>query len=58
MGFIKPHNIGPDWLKLAAPATNEIKSISKSDFQHVLPAHGEPVTNDAKEFYQSVIYKL
>lgn len=58
MGFIKPHNIGPGWLKLATPDTNEIKSILELDFEHVLPAHGEPVINEAKELYKPAIYKL
>ena len=58
MGFIKPHNIGPGWLKLATPDANEIKSILELDFQHVLPAHGEPVINGAKELYKSAIFKL
>jgi len=58
MGFIKPHNIGPGWLKLTTPDANEIKSILELDFQHVLPAHGEPVINGAKELYKSAIHKL
>jgi len=58
MGFIKPHNIGPGWLKLATPDANEIKSILELDFQHVIPAHGEPVINGAKELYKSAIDKL
>ena len=57
-GFIKPHNIGPSWLRLATPDANEIKSILELDFEHVLPAHGEPVINGAKELYKPAIYKL
>jgi hypothetical protein len=58
MGFIKPYNIGPVWLKLATPDANEIKSILELDFEHVLPAHGEPVINRAKELYRSAINNL
>jgi len=58
MGFIKPYNLGPGWLKIAKPKAKEIRSILELDFQHVLPAHGKPVTNGAKELYEPAINKL
>ncbi len=54
-GFIKPHNIGPGWLKIAAPEYQEIVNILELDFEHVLPAHGKPVIGGAKESYRPVI---
>ncbi|WP_136658179.1 hypothetical protein [Nitratireductor sp. XY-223] len=59
MGFIKPHNIGPGWLKAAKPDPAEVRRIlSELDFEHVLPAHGDPVTGNAKQLYAPVIAKL
>ena len=58
MGFIKPYNIGPGWLKAATPDRNEIKSILDFEFAHVLPAHGLPVIGDAKACYKPTISKL
>ena len=58
MGYIKPHNVGPGWLKLLNPDANEIKQILELDFQHVLPAHGEPVINGAKALYKTAINRL
>ena len=58
MGFIKPHNIGPGWLKIMAPDLNEVRDILNYDFDHVLPAHGQPVIGGAKELYGSTIQQL
>lgn len=58
MGFIKPYNVGPGWLKVAAPDRNEIKAILEHEFAHVLPAHGVPVIGDAKACYKATISKL
>ena len=58
MGYIKPYNVGPGWLKYAKPDTNEVKNLLEFDFQHVLPAHGTPVINDAKELFKPAILKI
>lgn len=58
MGFIKPHNIGPGWLKSANPDPEEIKALLDLDFAHVLPAHGTPVIGDAKALYAPRISAL
>lgn len=58
MGFIKPYNIGPGWLKYAAPDVNEIKSLLDLPFEHVLPAHGEVVIGGAKSQFRPVISSL
>ena len=57
-GFIKPHNLGPGWLKMAKPRTQEIKSILDLTFEHVFPAHGEPVLGRAKESFRKAIESL
>lgn len=58
MGFIKPCNIGPGWLKMAKPDAKEIRGILDLDFEHVLPAHGTAVIGGAKEAYRATIEKL
>jgi hypothetical protein len=58
MGFIKPVNVGPGWLKAAKPDKDEVKTLLDLDFSHVLPAHGSPVIGDAKAQYAPVISQL
>ena len=53
MGFYKPYNVGPGWLQFAKPDADEVRSILDLQFEHVLPAHGNPVITDAKEKYRS-----
>ncbi|WP_448567569.1 hypothetical protein [Thalassotalea ganghwensis] len=51
----KPYNIGVGWWYMTKPSGQELRSILDLDFQHVLPAHGEPVIDQAKAKYQSAI---
>ncbi len=58
MGFIKPYNIGPGWLRFAKPDPQEIRGILDLSFEHVLPAHGEEVIGNAKAHYRRTIDSL
>jgi len=58
MGFIKPYNLGPGWLKAAKPQPSEVHGILDLPFQHVLPAHGAAVIGNAKQSYRPVIERL
>ncbi|MDA4845550.1 hypothetical protein [Hoeflea poritis] len=59
MGFIKPHNIGPGWRKVAKPDPDEIRSIlAGMEFDHVLPAHGDPVKGNARQLYAPAVAAL
>ncbi len=58
MGFIKPHNIGPAWLKQTKPPTADLLGILDLDFAHVLPAHGSAVISGAKAGYRPRIEAL
>ncbi|WP_419908104.1 hypothetical protein [Hoeflea sp.] len=59
LGFIKPHNVGPGWLKAAKPDPGEIRKVmAEIDFDHVLPAHGDPVRGNAKQLYAPVVAAL
>jgi hypothetical protein len=55
MGFLKPHNIGPGWLKQAKPSAASLKGVLALDFEHVLPAHGLPVKGQAKRWYEPAL---
>ena len=58
MGFIKPHNVGPAWLKTAKPDLAEFAKILDLAFDNVLPAHGSPVIGGAKSAYRPVIERV
>jgi hypothetical protein len=55
MGFIKPCNVGPAWLKATKPPASALQGILELEFQHVLPAHGTSVQGNAKERYRPSI---
>jgi hypothetical protein len=55
MGFIKPHNIGPGWLKMTKPRADELRGILDLPFDHVMPAHGAPVVGGAKTAFRPEI---
>jgi hypothetical protein len=52
MGFIKPHNIGPAWLKQTKPPVVDLLGILELGFEHVLPAHGSAIIGGAKAGYR------
>lgn len=58
MGFMRPHNIGPGWLKQNRPPVADLRGILDLDFNHVLPSHGSPVIGDALERYRPAIERL
>jgi len=58
MGFIKPCNIGPAWLKHTRPETSDLKQIIDCQFEHLIPAHGNPVIGNAKEKFLPAFSRL
>ncbi len=52
MGFLKPHNIGPGWLKATKPDPAELHALADLSYEHVLPAHGAAVLGGACGSYQ------
>ncbi|MEQ8278461.1 MAG: hypothetical protein RMA76_31950 [Deltaproteobacteria bacterium] len=58
MGFIKPHNVGPGWLKGAKPNKGDVRALLDLEFDHVLPVHGVRVIGGAKEKYRPAIERL
>lgn len=58
MGFLKPYNVGPAWLKVTRPDVQELKNLMNLNFTHLLPAHGAAVLGEAKELYREVLQQL
>ena len=55
MGFFNPHHIGPGWVKISKVDRSELKNLLNVDFSHVLPGHGDPVIDNAKEKYRPAL---
>jgi hypothetical protein len=58
MGFIKPHNVGPGWLRQCKPPKEELRAILDVPFVNVLTAHGGAVLGDAREKYRAAIERV
>jgi hypothetical protein len=58
MGFIRPYNVGPAWLKQARPPKDQLRGILDLTFANVLPSHGAPVVGDARERYRPAIERV
>ena len=48
-GFIQPANIGPGWLRTAKPRLDDFEKLESLEFRHLLPAHGTPLHDVARE---------
>ena len=57
-GFIRPHNVGPAWLKYTNPPKAQLRGILNLTFENVLPAHGVPVVGDARSRYRAAIERV
>jgi hypothetical protein len=55
---LRPHNIGPGWLKQCKPPAADLRAILGLSFSVVLPAHGEPVLEDASARYRPAIDRV
>jgi hypothetical protein len=58
MGFIKPHNIGPGWLKQCKPPKEQLRALLDLSFTNVLPSHGAAVIGGAREHYRAAIERV
>jgi hypothetical protein len=58
MGFIKPHNVGPGWLKQCKPPEEDLRAVLGLKFANVLPAHGTPVLGEAVARYRPAIDRV
>jgi hypothetical protein len=58
MGFMKPHNIGPGWVKQCKPPKDQLRGVLDLTFANVLPAHGAPVIGDAVAKYRPALERV
>jgi hypothetical protein len=58
MGFIKPHNIGPGWLRQCKPPKDQLRGVLGATFANVLPAHGTPVLGGAVDHYRPAVERV
>jgi hypothetical protein len=58
MGFIRPYNVGPVWLKETKPPKEDLRGVIDADFANVLPAHGRPVIGGARDHYRPAIERV
>ena len=56
--FIVRANVGPGWLKASAPQPSDFKRLLELSFQHLLPAHGTPLLNDAHSAFAATFKRL
>ncbi|MCJ8312078.1 MAG: hypothetical protein HRU38_03800 [Saccharospirillaceae bacterium] len=57
-GFIQPANIGPQWRKVNRPSAEDFVKVKNLPFKHLLPSHGSPILNTAKEEISATIKTL
>ena len=48
-GFFKTANVGPAWLKKCKPNESDFVKVKQLNFNHLVPSHGLPIKNTAKE---------
>lgn len=50
MGFLKPCNVGPGWLRQCRPPAKDLLGVLELPaFENLLPAHGTPVLGQAQQ---------
>ncbi len=47
--------VGPGWLRAAEPEASDFERLATLPFQHLLPAHGIPLLNDARSVLRARI---
>jgi hypothetical protein len=55
MGFFCRAGIGPLWMQLNEPKAQDFVRLLKLPFRHLLPAHGSPLCDTAKEDFTQTI---
>jgi hypothetical protein len=58
MGFIKPHHVGPGWLKQCQPPKEQLRGILELPFVNVMTGHGDVVIGEAREKYRPAIERV
>jgi len=58
LGFKKPYNVGPAWLKQGKPPKIQLRELLDLPFANVMPAHGTPVIGGARDHYRPAIERV
>jgi hypothetical protein len=58
MGFVKPHAVGPAWLKHSNPPRDQLRGILSLRFANLLPSHGAAVIGEALSHYRPAIERV
>jgi hypothetical protein len=58
LGFIRPYNLGPAWLRAAKPSVERIRALLDLPFENVLPAHGAAVLGGAREKFRPALERF
>lgn len=48
-GFIRPANVGPEWMRHCNPDPADFDKVAELSFMHLLPSHGQPLLGAAKK---------
>jgi len=48
-GFFRAANIGPEWRRVCQPKASDFSRVLALGFEHLLPSHGTPILDTAKE---------
>jgi hypothetical protein len=55
MGFFRCAGIGPLWMQLNEPKVQDFARLLRLPFRHLLPGHGRPLRDTAKEAFTETI---
>ncbi len=58
MGFLRPYNVGPGWVKQCKPPKEQLRALADLPFANVLTAHGKPVIGDAAAHYRPALERV
>lgn len=58
MGFFQPANLGPVFLQVNEPKGDDYARLRGLAFKHVLPGHGSPLRDTAKEDYSATFQRI
>ncbi|MCP5088059.1 MAG: hypothetical protein GY952_14800 [Rhodobacteraceae bacterium] len=57
-GFFKRGNIGPAWRANLQPERSDFDRILALEFKHLLPAHGDPLLDEAREVIGQTVEEI
>lgn len=58
VGFFDAANIGPEWFRVCEPKAKDFERLLALEFCHLLPSHGKPIINTAKQEFTVTFSRL